>query len=182
MGSCLLHGLGRWYTVRTAGVQFVLHPPPKPVALRPFRVGDGIPDRLGRRLDVHPIDLGGHRRLHHGRHPASSSSSALSSASADTWRSLYLSIHRSWISRIGTGFRKCSFSRPDRRVTTRPASSRTCRCFITPNRVISSSDSSSRSELPSRSKSRSSRCRRVVSASALNTRSSSAIAFLIIGD
>ena len=34
-------------------------------------------------------------------------------------RSVYLSIQRSWISRIGTGLRKCSFSRPDRRVTTR---------------------------------------------------------------
>jgi len=41
--------------------------------------------------------------------------------SADTWGSVYLSIHRSWMSRIGTGFRKCSFSRPDRRATTRPA-------------------------------------------------------------
>ena len=47
---------------------------------------------------------------------AVSSSSVLRSASADTWRSVYLSIHRSWISRIGTGLRKCSFSRPDRRV------------------------------------------------------------------
>ena len=34
----------------------------------------------------------------------------LRSASADTRRSVYLSIHRSWISRIGTGFRKWSFS------------------------------------------------------------------------
>ena len=45
--------------------------------------------------------------------------------------------------------------------------------FITPKRVISSSDSSSVSVRPSRSKSRSSRRRRVGSASALNTRSSS---------
>ena len=60
-----------------------------------------------------------------------------------TLRSVYLSIQRSWISRIGTGLRKCSFSRPDRRVTTRSASSSTLRCFITPKRVIASSDSSS---------------------------------------
>src|ERR1035441_10521228 len=56
---------------------------------------------------------------------------------------------------------------------TSPASSRTLRCFITPNRVISSSDSSSVNVRPSRWKSRSSRKRRVGSASALNTRSSS---------
>ena len=33
---------------------------------------------------------------------------------------MYLSIQRSWISRIGTGLRKWCFSRPDRRATTRP--------------------------------------------------------------
>ena len=98
-----------------------------------------------------------------------SSSSVLRSTSAETRRSVYLSIQRSWISRIGTGLRKCSFSRPDRRVTTRPASSSTRRCFITPKRVISNSDSSSPSVRPSRSKSRSRRCRRVGSASALKT-------------
>ena len=59
------------------------------------------------------------------------------------------------------------------RVTTSPASSSTRRCFITPKRVISSSDSSSVSVRPSRSKSRSSRKRRVGSASALKTGSSS---------
>ena len=37
---------------------------------------------------------------------------------------------------MGTGLRKWSFSRPRRRVTTRPASSSSFRCFITPNRVI----------------------------------------------
>ena len=31
--------------------------------------------------------------------------------SAETWRSLHLSIHRSWIRRIGTGLRKWSFCR-----------------------------------------------------------------------
>jgi hypothetical protein len=77
---------------------------------------------------------------------------------------------------MGTGFRKCSFSRPDQRVTMRPASSRTRRCFITPKRVISSSDSSSVSVRPSRAKSRSRRKRRVQSATALNTRSSSVTA------
>ena len=30
----------------------------------------------------------------------------LRSASAETWRSVYLSIHRSWINRMGTGLRK----------------------------------------------------------------------------
>ena len=68
----------------------------------------------------------------------SRSRSGLSSASADTCGSVYLSIHRSWISRIGTRLRKCSFSRPDLRVVMSPASSSTLRCFITPKRVISS--------------------------------------------
>ena len=44
---------------------------------------------------------------------------------------------------MGTGFRKCSFSRPDHRVTTMPARSSTRRCFMTPKRVISNRDSSS---------------------------------------
>jgi hypothetical protein len=87
---------------------------------------------------------------------------------------VYLSIHRSWISRIGTGFRKWCFSRPCRRVMTRPASSSTFRCFMTPNRVIAgSSDSSSVSVRPSRAKRRSSRNRRLGSASARNTPCSS---------
>src|SRR5262245_18205299 len=136
-----------------------------------LRLHDRVPHGLRRRLHEHLVDLG---RLHLGhRGHAVSSSSVLSSASADTRRSVYLSIHRSWISRIGTGLRKCSFSRPCRRVTTSPASSSTRRCFITPKRVISRSDSSSPSERPSRSKSRSRRKRRVGSASALKTRSSS---------
>src|SRR4030095_5796742 len=74
---------------------------------------------------------------------------------------------------MGTGFRKCSFSLPDFRVTTSPARSSTRRCFITPKRDISSSDSNSVKVWPSRANSRSSRNRRVVSASALKMRSSS---------
>ena len=104
---------------------------------------------------------------------ARASRSVFRLASADAWRSVYLSIHRSWIIRIGTGLRKCSFSRPDRRVTTSPASSSRRRCFMTPIRVMSTSDSSSLNVRPSRSKRRSSRKRRVGSASALKTRLSS---------
>src|SRR5690348_5165357 len=74
--------------------------------------------------------------------------------------------------RMGTALRKCSFSRPSRRVTTRPASSSTLRCFMTPNRVISSSHSSSLNVWPSRLCRRSSRNRREESARALKTRSS----------
>src|SRR5581483_1729603 len=142
------------------------------VEVAPGELGlrDRVPDLLGARLDEHLVDL---RRLLRERRHRRSSSPLLSSESADTRRSVYLSIHRSWISRIGTGFRKWCFSRPDRRVTTRPASSSTRRCFITPKRVISRSLSSSESVRPSRSKSRSSRCRRVGSASALKTESSS---------
>ena len=158
--------------VGAAGAQVVLDAAAVAVALGPLRLGDRVPDRLGRRLDVDPVDLGRARRRSCVVMPFPPAR-VLRSTSADTWRSVYLSIQRSWISRIGTGFRKCSFSRPDRRVTTSPASSSTRRCFITPKRVISSSDSSSVSVRPSRSKSRSSRKRRVGSASALNTRSSS---------
>src|ERR1039457_5890008 len=71
--------------------------------------------------------------------------------------SAYLLTHRSWTSRIGTGFRKWSFWRPRRLVTTRPASSSCLRCFIPPKRVIEKSSSS--------------RLRRVGSARALNTAS-----------
>src|SRR5208282_1112893 len=85
--------------------------------------------------------------------------------------SAYLLTHRSWISRIGTGFRKWSFSRPRRRVTTRPASSSCRRCFITPKRVIGKRPSSSRSVCPSARNSSSSRLRLVGSARALNTAS-----------
>src|SRR5581483_11911041 len=110
------------------------------VPLRELRLCDALPHLLGRGADEHGVHLC--RLLRHGRH-ALSSSAVLRSASAEPRRSVYLSIQRSWMSRIGTGFRKCSFSLPDRRVATRPASSSTRRCFMTPKRVISSSDSSS---------------------------------------
>ena len=41
-----------------------------------------------------------------------SSSCVLSSVSAEAHGSAYLLTQRSWMSRIGTGLRKCSFSRP----------------------------------------------------------------------
>src|ERR671918_2656080 len=138
-----------------------------------LRGGDRLPDGLRAGLDEHLVHLGGLRGLGRRGHELSSSRVVLRSASAEARRSVYLSIQRSWISRIGTGLRKCNFSRPDRRVTTRPASSSTRRCFITPKRVMSSSDSSSVSVRPSRRNSRSSRWRRVGSARALKTRSSS---------
>src|SRR5439155_759796 len=82
--------------------------------------------------------------------------------------SAYLLTHRSWTSRIGTGFRKWSFSRPRRLVTTRPASSSCFRCFITPKRVIGKRSSSSLNVCPSLRKSSSSSLRRVGAARALN--------------
>src|SRR5664279_976225 len=75
------------------------------------------------------------------------------------------------MSRIGTAFRKCSFSRPRFLVTTTPASSSTRRCFMTPKRVMGSRSTSSPSDCPSRANSSSSRERRVGSARALNTSS-----------
>src|SRR4051812_38481553 len=99
------------------------------------------------------------------------SSRFLISLSAAAQGSAYLLTHRSWTSRIGTGFRKWSFSRPRRREATRPASSSTLRCFITPKRVIGSLSSSALRLWPSCSNSSSSRLRRVGSASALNTSS-----------
>ena len=99
------------------------------------------------------------------------SSLSLSPLSAATQGSVYLLTHRSWTSRIGTGFRKCSFSRPLRLVTTRPASSSCRKCFITPKRVIEKRSSSALNVCPSSRKSSSSRLRRVGSASALNTSS-----------
>src|SRR5215211_7020416 len=101
----------------------------------------------------------------------SSSSCRLSPVSVAAQGSAYLLTHRSWTSRIGTGFRKWSFSRPRRRVTTRPASSSTRRCFMTPKRVIGSRASSALSVCPSSLKSSSSRRLRVGSARALNTAS-----------
>src|SRR5215211_9179426 len=75
------------------------------------------------------------------------------------------------MSRIGTGFRKWSFSRPRFLVVTSPASPSTFRCFITPKRVIGSRRSSAPSVCPSCSNSSSSRLRRVGSARALKTTS-----------
>src|SRR6266849_3769891 len=72
------------------------------VAARELRLRDRLPDLLRACLDEHRVDLD--VRLDHRAH-AVSSSSCLRSASADTRRSVYLSIHRSWIRRIGTGFR-----------------------------------------------------------------------------
>ncbi len=147
--------------------------------------GDRLPDRLRGGLDVDAEDLVVGSRCRSVVLMLMSPVACLRSVSADTRRSVYLSIHRSWMSRMGTGLRKCNFSRPASDVTTRPASSRTRRCFMTPKRVMSIPDSSSVSVRPSRSKSRSRSSRRVGSASALNTSSSSASSSLTkitIGD
>src|SRR5436190_9797099 len=72
------------------------------VAARELRLCDRLPDLLRACLDEYGIDL--NVRLNHRAH-AVSSSSCLRSASAETRRSVYLSIQRSWIRRIGTGFR-----------------------------------------------------------------------------
>src|SRR3954468_10281048 len=100
-----------------------------------------------------------------------SSSRCLSPLRAAAQGSAYLLTHLSWTSRIGTGFRKCSFSRPRRRVTTSPASSSTRRCFMTPKRVIGNRASSALSDCPSSSNNASRRLRRVGSASALKNSS-----------
>src|SRR5262245_1870645 len=83
----------------------------------------------------------------------------------------YLLTQRSWTSRIGTGFRKCSFSRPRFFVTTSPAPSSTRRCFMTPKRVIGSRRSSAPSVCPSCLNSSSSSLRRDGAARARNTAS-----------
>src|SRR3954454_1450705 len=100
-----------------------------------------------------------------------SSSRLLRPVSVAAHGSAYLLTQRSWTSRIGTGFRKCSFSRPRLRVTTSPAPSSTLRCFITPKRVIGNRCSSALRVCPSSAKSSSSRLRRVGSERALNTSS-----------
>ena len=82
---------------------------------------------------------------------------------------------RSWMSRIGTGLRKWSFSRPRRLVTTSPASSSTLRCFMTPKRVMENRSSSMPRVCPSSRNNSSSRSRRVGSARALNTSSTPAL-------
>ena len=124
-------------------------------------VGERLPEPLGRGLDV---DL---EHLLHG----SVLESRLEPRERCRPGSAYLLTHRSWTSRIGTEFRKWSFSRPRRLVMTRPASSSTRRCFMTPKRVIGNRCSSEPRVCPSCSNSASSRERRVGSASALNTSS-----------
>ncbi len=77
---------------------------------------------------------------------------------------------RSWTSRIGTGFRKCNFSRPRRLVTTRPASSSCLRCFMTPKRDMPGKRRPSAPRVwPSSRNSSSRTLRRVGSAKALKT-------------
>src|SRR3954453_9587774 len=88
-------------------------------------VRDGLPEPLRRRLDVDLVDL-----LHR---PHSCSRSCLSRLRPAAIGSAYLLTQRSWMSRIGTALRKCSFSRPRFFVVIRPASSSTLRCFMTPN-------------------------------------------------
>jgi len=70
--------------------------------------------------------------------------------------SAYLINQRSWMRRIGTWFRKCSFWRPRRRVTASPASSSSLRCLTIPKRA-----SRAPSDCPSSRNSSSSRSRRV---------------------
>ncbi len=91
--------------VAPAGAQLVLVARAVAVAAAPLGLGDRVPDRLRARPDEHPVDLGRDGGLCHRRH-AVPSSSVLRCASADTWRSVYLSIQRSWIRRIGTALRK----------------------------------------------------------------------------
>src|SRR3954470_16984048 len=99
------------------------------------------------------------------------SSRCLRSLRPVTQGSAYLLTHRSWTRRIGTGLRKCNFSRPRRRLTTRPASSSTRRCFMTPKSVIGKRSSSAPRVWPSARNSSSSSARRVGSASARKTSS-----------
>ena len=94
-------GGARAHVRAAADAQVVVGDAAVAVALGPLGLGDRVPDRLGRGPDVDAVDLG--RRLGHGAHALSSW--VLRSASAETRRSVYLSIQRSWIRRIGTGLR-----------------------------------------------------------------------------
>src|SRR5207253_4979879 len=136
---------------------------PEVVFASDLAVGNGLPQALRSCLDV---DL--ENFLH------ACLQFVFSSLSPAVHGSAYLLTHRSWTSRIGTGLRKWSFSRPRRLVTTRPASSSCFRCFMTPNRVIRNRAWSAPNVCPSSRKSRSRRLRRVGSANALNTSSTAA--------
>ena len=96
---------------------------------------------------------------------------SLISLNPATQGSANLWTQRSWMSRIGTGLRKWSFSRPRRLVTTSPASSSTFRCFMTPKRDMENRSSNVPRVCPSSRDSSSRRLRRVGSARALNTSS-----------
>src|SRR2546421_138440 len=76
------------------GLQLVFDAAAIGVALGPFGLGDRIPDRMGAGLYDDPVNQNGRCFVRHG-HLSLSSSSALSARSAETSRSLYLSIHRS---------------------------------------------------------------------------------------
>jgi len=65
------------------------------------RRGDGLPDLLGGGPDEHPVDLAAQVVAHRVR----ASSWSLSATSALACGAVYLSIHRSWIRRMGTGFK-----------------------------------------------------------------------------
>ena len=99
---------------------------------------------------------------------------SLISLSPATQGSEYLLTQRSWMSRIGTGLRKWSFSRPLRLVTTSPASSSCLRCFMTPKRDMENLSSNMLRVCPSSRNNSSSKLRRVGSARALNTSSTPA--------
>src|SRR5436853_246337 len=133
---------------------------PEAVALAHLLAGDRLPEALRRRLDVdlehgHAAAPAHHRvgLLVVHRSFSSFSISLFSSVRAEAHGAAYLLTQRSWISRIGTGLRKCSFSRPRFRVVTSPASSSTFRCFMTPKRVIGNRSSKALSVCPSCSKS-----------------------------
>src|SRR5258706_2374081 len=89
-----LHFRAALVEIRAAFFQLVGHAPAIGVALRPFGLGDCIPDRLRLCLDVELVHLHGRGFVRHARQ-SSFSSSVLSARSAETLGSVYLSIHRS---------------------------------------------------------------------------------------